>query len=37
VTFYPEPSQYRCTGDDLYLYSPQGNCSNDLVRVSGPP
>ena len=37
VTYYPEPSQYRCTGNDLYLYSPQGNYSNDLVRVSGPP
>ena len=36
VTFFPEPSQYRCTGDDLYTYSAQGNYSSQLVRVSGP-
>ncbi|GIE92922.1 hypothetical protein Ari01nite_03870 [Paractinoplanes rishiriensis] len=37
LAFFPEPSQYRCTGDDLYLYSAQGNFSNQLVRVSGQP
>jgi len=36
VTFFPEPSQYRCTGNDLYSYSAQGNYSSQMVRVSGP-
>lgn len=34
VTFFPEPSQYRCTGKDLYTYSLQGNFSSEMVRVS---
>jgi len=37
VTFFPEPSQYRCTGNDLYTYSAQGNFSDQMVRVSGSP
>lgn len=34
ITYYPEPTQYRCNGKDLNTYSAQGNFSNQLVRVS---
>jgi hypothetical protein len=37
VRFFPEPSEYRCTGNDLYTYSAQGNYSSQSVRVSGSP
>jgi molecular chaperone DnaK len=33
LNFFPEPTQYRCTGNDLNTYSAQGNYSNQLVRV----
>jgi len=33
VTYFPEPSQYRCTGNDLYTFSAQGNFSAEMVRV----
>ena len=35
VHFFPEPTQYRCTDDDLHTFSPQGNFSNQMVRVTG--
>jgi eukaryotic-like serine/threonine-protein kinase len=35
VTFFPEPDQYRCKGNNLQTYSAQGNYSDDMVRVSG--
>jgi len=34
VTFFPEPDQYRCKGNNLQTYSALGNFSNDMVRVS---
>ncbi|MEJ3749709.1 Hsp70 family protein [Actinomycetes bacterium KLBMP 9797] len=34
ANFFPEPAQYRCTGNTLMLYSAQGNYSNDLTRTS---
>ena len=37
VVFFPEPSQYRCNGDDLHTFSAQGNYSSDLVRVGAAP
>jgi len=35
VTFYPEPTQYRCIGDGLRTYSAQGNFSTQASRQVG--
>jgi hypothetical protein len=32
VTFYPEPAQYRCAGDELVTWSAQGNFSAQATR-----
>lgn len=35
IEFYPEPDMYRCNGNNLTIYSNQGNFSNELVRTGG--
>lgn len=35
TVFVPEPATYRCTGDDLNLYSAQGDFSTALTRITG--
>ncbi|MFI6761202.1 Hsp70 family protein [Micromonospora sp. NPDC050417] len=37
LTFFLEPTTYRCSGDRLISYSEQGNFSDEAVRISGPP
>ena len=34
VKFFPEPARYRCTDKDLHTFSPQGNFSNQMVRLA---
>ena len=36
ATFFPEPTQYRCTRDELFFNSAQGNFSTRAVRVVKP-
>lgn len=37
ITYFLEPTSYRCIGDTLTTYSEQGNFSNEAVRVKLEP